>query len=53
MPPMRRQEEIVKMLDGGESVIKFHLENGREPNYVKGVVDALKWVLRKGESPMR
>jgi hypothetical protein len=53
VPPMRRQEEIVKMLDGGESVIKFHLENGREPNYVKGVVDALKWVLRKGESPMR
>lgn len=41
------------MLDGGKSVVKYHLEQGRDANYVKGVVDALKWVLREGESPMR
>lgn len=53
VPPMRRQEEIVKMLDGGKSVFKYHLENGRKPDYIKGVVDALRWVLREGESPIR
>jgi hypothetical protein len=53
IPPMRRQEEIVKMRDAGEKVYTHHKEMQRDANYVKGVVDALKWVLREGESPMR
>jgi hypothetical protein len=48
-PIPRSKEEIEKMLEGGESVVKYHTEFGREPNYVKGVVDALKWVLRKDD----
>ena len=51
--PMRRQEEIVKMLEGGEQVVKYQLGMNRHPHYAEGVVAALKWVLRVGESPMR
>lgn len=53
VPPMRRQEEIVKMLDGGKQVVKYQIEMGRHPHYAEGVVAALRWVLREGESPMR
>lgn len=53
IPPMRRQEEIVRMLDEGEKVLKHYQESGQEAKYVRGVVDALRWVIRKGEKPMR
>lgn len=50
---MRRQEEIVRMLDGGEKVLKHYQGNGQEAKYIRGVVEALRWVLRQGERPMR
>ena len=41
------------MLEGGEQVVKYQLGMNRHPHYAEGVVAALKWVLRVGESPMR
>ena len=41
------------MITGGEAVYKYHKDMGRDPRYVLGVLDALKWVLRKGESPLK